>query len=137
MKYHVIHLSLFIILVYGLLSNTGFPIAINIVLLVSILLTNLLWKYSILITDYEADYKIQSQRKAFELSELAGAVIISFFLWFFPEHDHHIVNNKIVYILAFWTNPVSHFILWLVYKKKKKLYNFYQRQRIFIKNNLA
>ncbi|MGB1270346.1 MAG: hypothetical protein ACPG45_11480, partial [Flavobacteriaceae bacterium] len=65
MKYFITLIILITILTYGQVMETEFPLVLNITLLVLILLTPVLWEYSILNKNYESDFKMKSQRKTF------------------------------------------------------------------------
>jgi hypothetical protein len=101
-----------------------FPLVLNIILIVSILLTTVLWEFSVLNKNHESDFKMQSQRKVIGIFELINAfawtILLSFNIGDFKD--------TIFLILIFWTFPMAELIMWFVYKKKKPF-------TIFIKEN--
>ncbi|WP_397447854.1 hypothetical protein [Polaribacter sp. R77954] len=124
MKYFITLILLLIILTYGQVMETEFPLALNIVLVVLILLVSVLWEYSVLNKNYESDFKMQSQRKVFGIFELINAIAWTLLLWF---GDYE--RNMIFLTLIFWTFPLAELIMWFVYKKKKPF-------TLFIKDNV-
>ena len=109
---------------YGQVMETEFPLVLNITLLVLILLTPVLWEYSILNKNYESDFKMKSQRKTFGIFELINAIAWTLLLWF--GNDNY--KNVIFLIFIFWTFPISDLIMWFIYKKRKPY-------TLFIKDN--
>ena len=132
MKYFITNIILLILLFYGEASNPGFHFIINITLVILFLYVNILWSYKVLNTDYEADFKMQSKRKAYKISELVGVVIISLIYWY-----SDIFKNKIIIILIFWIHPISRFLLWLIFKKKKLYTIFIKDNELFFNNHWA
>lgn len=104
--------------------ETEFPLVLNIALVVSILLTTVLWEYSVLNKNYESDFKMRSQRKVFGIFELINAIAWTMLLWF--GNDNY--RNVIFLIFIFWTFPLTDLIMWFIYKKKKPF-------TVFIKDN--
>ena len=101
-----------------------FPLAVNIVLILLILLTPVFWEYSVLNKNYQSDFKMQSQRKVLGVYELIYAIAWTLLLSF--SNDNY--NDVIFLILIFWTFPLSELVLWFIYKKKKPF-------TVFIKEN--
>ena len=124
MKYFITLIILITILTYGQVMETEFPLVLNITLLVLILLTPVLWEYSILNKNYESDFKMKSQRKTFGIFELINAIAWTLLLWF--GNDNY--KNVIFLIFIFWTFPISDLIMWFIYKKRKPY-------TLFIKDN--
>ncbi|MFB9097672.1 hypothetical protein [Flavobacterium jumunjinense] len=95
--------------------ETKFPLVLNIVLVVSILLTTVLWEYSVLNKNYESDFKMRSQRKVIGIFELINAIAWTLLLSF--SNDSY--KEAIFLILIFWTFPLTELIMWFIYKRKK------------------
>lgn len=104
--------------------ETEFPIVLNIVLVVSILLTTVLWEYSVMNKNYDSDFKMRSQRKEIGMFELINAIAWTLLLSF--SNDSY--KDVIFLILIFWTFPLTELIMWFVYKRKKPF-------TLFIKGN--
>ena len=104
--------------------ETEFPLVLNIILVVSILLTTILWEYSVLDKNYESDFKMRSQRKVIGIFELINAIAWTLLLHFSIDS----YKNAIFLILIFWTFSLTELIMWFVYKKKKPF-------TLFIKDN--
>jgi len=104
--------------------ETEFPIVLNILLVVSILLTTVLWEYSVLNKNYVSDFKMKSQRKVIGKFELITAIAWTLLLSF--SNDNY--KDVIFLILIFWTFPITELIMWFIYKKKKPF-------TLFIKDN--
>ena len=109
---------------YGQVMETEFPLTLNIALIVLVLLILILWEYSVLNKIYEADFKMRSQRKVFEILGLIIAIAWTLLLWF--EYDNY--KNTIFLIFIFWTPPLAELIISFIYKKKKPF-------TLFIKDN--
>lgn len=109
---------------YGQIMETEFPIVLNIVLVVSILLTTVLWEYSVMNKNYDSDFKMRSQRKEIGMFELINAIAWTLLLSF--SNDSY--KDVIFLILIFWTFPLTELIMWFVYKRKKPF-------TLFIKGN--
>ena len=124
MKYFITLILLIIISTYGLIMETEFPLVLNIILVVSILLTTVIWEYSVLNKNYESDYKMRSQRKIIGIFELINAITWTLILYF--SNDSY--KDVIFLILIFWTFALTELIMWFVYKKKKPF-------TLFIKDN--
>lgn len=124
MKYFIGLISLIIILTYEQIMEIEFPLVLNIILIVSILLTTVLWEYSVLNKNYESDFKMRSQRKVIEIFELIKPVAWTLLLYF--SNDSY--KDVIFLILIFWTFPLTEVIMCFVYKKKKPF-------TLFIKDN--
>jgi len=124
MKYFITLILLIIILTYGQIMETEFPIVLNILLVVSILLTTVLWEYSVLNKNYVSDFKMKSQRKVIGKFELITAIAWTLLLSF--SNDNY--KDVIFLILIFWTFPITELIMWFIYKKKKPF-------TLFIKDN--
>ena len=124
MKYFITLILLITIFTYGQLVETEFPFAINIVLLILILLTPVLWEYSIINKSYEADFKIKSQRKTFGIYELIYAIVWTLILSLGNQN----YKNVVFLIIIVWTFPMVNLIMLFVYKKKKPF-------TLFIKEN--
>ena len=118
MKYFITLISLIIILTYGQIIETEFPLVLNIVLVVSILLTTVLWEYSVLNKNYESDFKMRSQRKVIGIFELINAIAWTLLLSF--SNDSY--KDAIFLILIFWAFPLAELIMWFVYKRKNRLH---------------
>ncbi|MEL0455830.1 hypothetical protein WJN01_06300 [Flavobacteriaceae bacterium SZ-1-7] len=124
MKYFITLILLITILTYGQIMETEFPLVLNFALVVSILLTTVLWEYSVLNKNYESDFKMRSQRKVIGIFELINAIAWTLLLSF--SNDSY--KDVIFLILIFWTFPVTELMMWLIYKKKKPF-------TLFIKDN--
>ena len=124
MKYFITLILLIIILTYGQVMETEFPLALNIALVVSILMTTILWEYSVMNKNYESELKMRSQRKVFGIFEFINAIAWTLLLWF--GNDNY--RNILFLIFIFWTFPITDLIMWFIYKKKKPF-------TLFIKNN--
>ncbi|NIK93221.1 hypothetical protein GZ212_13745 [Mangrovimonas sp. CR14] len=124
MKYFVTLILLIIILTYGQILETEFPLVLNIALVVSILLTTVLWEYSVLNKNYESDFKMRSQRKVFGIFELIYAIAWTMLLWL----GNNSYRNVIFLIFIFWAFPLTDLIMWFIYKKKKPF-------TVFIRDN--
>jgi hypothetical protein len=124
MKYFITLILLIIISTYGLIMETEFPLVLNIILVVSILLTTVIWEYSVLNKNYESDFKMRSQRKIIGIFELINAITWTLILYF--SNDSY--KDVIFLILIFWTFALTELIMWFVYKKKKPF-------TLFIKDN--
>jgi|GEM_PF-4040450 len=124
MKYFIPLILLIITLTYGQIMETEFPLILNIILVVSILLTTVLWEYSVLNKNYESDFKMRSQRKVIGIFELINAIAFTLLLSF-PDYSY---KDAIFLILIFWTFPLTELIMWFVYKKEKPF-------TLFIKEN--
>jgi len=98
--------------------ETVFPLVLNIILVVSILLTTVIWEYSVLNKNYESDFKMRSQRKIIGIFELINAIAWTLILYF--SNDSY--KDVIFLILIFWTFPV------VCLQKEKAIYTFHQRQ---------
>ncbi|MFC0605843.1 hypothetical protein [Winogradskyella pulchriflava] len=104
--------------------ETEFPLVLNCALVVSILLTTVLWEYSVLNKNYQSDFKMRSQRKIIGIFELINAIAWTLLLSF----SNDIYKEIIFLILIFWTFPITELIMWFIYKKKKPF-------TLFIKDN--
>lgn len=124
MKYFISLILLVTILAYGQLMETEFPITLNIVLIVLIFLTSFFWEYSALNNNFEADFKIRSQRKKIEIFDFVNAIIWTGILVFWNYSS----ESLIFLALIFWSFPIVELIMWFVYKKKKPF-------TLFIKDN--
>ena len=113
---------------YGQVMETEFPLVLNITLLVLILLTPILWEYSILNKNYESDFKMKSQRKTFGIFELINAIAWTLLLWL--GNDNY--KNVIYLIFIFWTFPIADLIMWFIYKKKKPYTLFIKDNKIIL-----
>ena len=128
MKYFITLIILITILTYGQVMETEFPLVLNITLLVLILLTPILWEYSILNKNYESDFKMKSQRKTFGIFELINAIAWTLLLWL--GNDNY--KNVIYLIFIFWTFPIADLIMWFIYKKKKPYTLFIKDNKIIL-----
>ncbi|MFC0604148.1 hypothetical protein [Winogradskyella pulchriflava] len=124
MKYFISLILLLTALSYGQIMEPEFPLVVNIVLILLILLTPVFWEYSVLNKNYESDFKMQSQRKILGVYELIYAIAWTILLSF--SNDNY--NDVIFLILIFWTFPLAELVLWFIYKKKKPF-------TVFIKEN--
>ncbi|RED37677.1 hypothetical protein DFQ10_1223 [Winogradskyella eximia] len=124
MKYFITLILLLTALSYGQIMEPEFPLVVNIVLILLILLTPVFWEYSVLNKNYESDFKMQSQRKVLGVYELIYAIAWTLLLSF--SNDNY--NDVIFLILIFWTFPLAELVLWFIYKKKKPF-------TVFIKEN--
>ena len=124
MKYFITLILLIIILTYGQIMETEFHLVLNFALVVSILLTTVLWEYSVLNKNYESDFKMRSQRKVIGIFELINAIAWTLLLSFINAN----YKDVIFLILIFWTFPITELIMWFIYKKKKPF-------TLFIKDN--
>jgi hypothetical protein len=124
MKYFITLILLLTILIIGQVIKTEFPLALNIVLIISLFTTPILWEYSIINKNYEADFKIRSQRKIFGKYELIFA--IAWTLIFVFQRENY--KNIIYLVLIVWTFPIVELFMWFVYKRKKSF-------TLFIKEN--
>ena len=131
MKYFITLILLFIILIYGLIMETEFPLVLNIILVVSILLTTVIWEYSVLNKNYESDFKMRSQRKIIGIFELINAIAWTLILYF--SNDSY--KDVIFLILIFWTFPLTELIMWFVYKKKKPFTLFIKDNELILNKN--
>ncbi|WJJ96594.1 hypothetical protein [Algibacter luteus] len=104
--------------------ETEFHLVLNFALVVSILLTTVLWEYSVLNKNYESDFKMRSQRKVIGIFELINAIAWTLLLSFINDN----YKDVIFLILIFWTFPITELIMWFIYKKKKPF-------TLFIKDN--
>ena len=129
MKYFVTLTLLIIILFYGQIMENEFPLVLNIILIVSILLTTVLWEFSVLNKNYESDFKMQSQRKVIGKFELINAFVWTILLSF----NIGDFKNTIFLILIFWTFPLTELIMWIVYKKKKPFTIFIIENEMILK----
>ena len=124
MKFFITLIFLITILTYGQIMETEFPLVLNCALVVSILLTTVLWEYSVLNKNYQSDFKMRSQRKIIGIFELINAIAWTLLLSF----SNDIYKEIIFLILIFWTFPITELIMWFIYKKKKPF-------TLFIKDN--
>ena len=124
MKYFITLILLLTALSYGQIMEPEFPLVVNIVLILLILLTPVFWEYSVLNKNYESDFKMQSQRKILGVYELIYAIAWTILLSF--SNDNY--NDVIFLILIFWTFPLAELVLLFIYKKKKPF-------TVFIKEN--
>lgn len=124
MKYSITSILLITILTYGQLVETEFPLGLNIALVILILLTPILWEYSIINKSYEADFKMKSQRKKIGIYDLIFAIAWTLILGFGKDN----YKNIIFLICIFWTFPIVDLIMWFIYKKEKPF-------TLFIKEN--
>jgi hypothetical protein len=130
MKYLITYILLLIALSYGQIIEPKFPLIVNIVLLLLILLTPVFWEYSVLNKNYESDFKMQSQRKVLGLYELIYAIAWTLLLTF--TNDSH--KDVIFLILIFWTFPLEEIVLWFIYKKKKPFTVFIKENQLILNN---
>ncbi|MEL0651210.1 hypothetical protein V6246_07220 [Algibacter sp. TI.3.09] len=124
MKYLITLILVIIILTYGQVAETEFPLALNITLVILILLTPVLWEYSFFSKSYEADFKMRSQRKTIGIFDIINAIALSVIL-VFENQDY---KSIIFLIIVSWIFPIADFILWFIYRKKKPF-------TVFIKEN--
>jgi hypothetical protein len=124
MKYFITLILLIVTLTYGQIMETDFPLVVNLILVVSIFLTTILWEYSVLNKNYESDFKMRSQRKVIGIYELINAFFWTLLLYFINDN----YKDAIFLILIFWTFPLTELIMWFVYKEKKPF-------TLFIKDN--
>ncbi|WP_179377353.1 hypothetical protein [Winogradskyella wichelsiae] len=128
MKYFITLILLLTALSYGQIMEPEFPLVVNIVLILLILLTPVFWEYSVLNKNYESDFKMQSQRKVLGIYELIYAIAWTLLLSF--SNDNY--NDVIFLILIFWTFPLAELVLWFIYKKKKTLTLFIKENQLIL-----
>ena len=124
MKYSTTLMLLIVIIAYGTVMETEFPLIVNIVLVISLFITFFLWEFNVLNKNYKSDFKMRSQRKVIDIFELINAIIWTLLLSF--SNDNY--KNVILLILIFWAFPITQLIMWFIYKKKKPF-------TLFIKDN--
>ena len=124
MKYFITLILLITILTYGQVVENEFPLVINIALIILIILTPVLWEYSVMNQSYDAEFKMKSQRKTFGIFELIYAVTWTLMLSFRSEN----YKNIVFLICIAWTFPIVDLIMWFIYKQKKPF-------TLFIKEN--
>ena len=104
--------------------ETEFPFALNVALVVLFFLTTIFWELSVMNKNYEADFKMRSQRKKYGIFKLIYVIVWTLILWF--GNDNY--KNIIFLVFIFWTLPLTELIMWFIYKKKKPF-------TLFIKDN--
>ena len=124
MKYLIILTLLIICLIYGQISEFEFPVFVNLALVVSILMTQVLWEFSILNKNYESDFKMRSQNKVIGKDEIINAIAWTLLLYL----GYDFYKNTIFLILTFWAFPIAEFLMVIIYKNKKPY-------TLFINNN--
>jgi hypothetical protein len=128
MKYLITLILLIIILIYGQVVETEFPLALNITLVILILLTPVLWEYSFFSKSYEADFKMRSQRKTIGIFDIINAIALSVIL-VFENQDY---KSIIFLIIVSWIFPIADFILWFIYRKKKPFTVFIKENKLIL-----
>jgi hypothetical protein len=124
MKYFITLILLTTTLTYGQVMETEFPLWLNILLVILILLIPVLWEYSIIDTNYESDFKLRSQRITIGTFEIIYAIAWTLLLWI--RNDTY--KDIIFLIFIFWTFPIAELVISFVYNKKKPV-------TLFIKDN--
>ena len=129
MKYFITLILLIIILTYGQVMETEFPLFVNISLIVLIFLISFLEKYSIVNKNFESDFRIRSQRK-----KIGGFLLVIATFWTTIIFLNENYKNLIFIVLIFWSDPITEFIMNFVYKVKKP-YTLFIKDNELILNN--
>ncbi len=123
MKYFITIILLITILIYGQLLENGFPIFLNISLIVLILTVFLLSEFSVLNRKFKSDFKIRTYKKNTGSFWLSLAIYWTILL--ILEENY---KNIIFTVLLLWVYPIVDLIMYFIYKNKKPF-------TIFIKEN--
>ena len=124
MKHFITLLILLTILSFGQVMKTEFHLFVNIALIVLIFLTTFSWEHSVLNTNYDADFKMRSQKKTISLFDIGNALFWTAFLFLMFDT----IESAIFIAFFFWSIPIAEFVMWFIYKKKKPF-------TLFIKDN--
>lgn len=130
MKYLIILISLIATLAYGQIFEPEFPIVVNIILVLSILLTAVLLEYPNLKENLEFDFKIISQRKVIGKFDLLIAVAWTILWWFSND------NFKDIIFIIFipWIIPLAEIIVGFIYKREKPFTLFIKEKELILNN---
>ncbi|QCE43386.1 hypothetical protein [Psychroserpens sp. NJDZ02] len=129
MKYFVAYILLIAILTYGQVMETDFPLFLNISLIVLIFLISFLEEYSIANKNFESDFRIRSQRK-----KIGGFLLVIATFWTTLIFLNENYKNLIFIVLILWSDPITKFSMYFVYKIKKP-YTLFIKDNELILNN--